>query len=180
MTTRRWLAPMVIVGLLFAGCSSDGDDDGGSIFTEDPGGDGATDSDTDVADDAGDSDGDGDSGSSGDGGDPAAAGGETEGGIPFPAGGLDLLADAGIEIAGQRQLEYPADRADEIIAFFDEWAESTGDEVFEGIASGTRTWQVIGEGSSLATVTVEPDFPASAGGGTVTFVLIVDAFAQTG
>ncbi len=174
----RWLVTLAALTLLAGACSSS-DDDGASPFGFDAD-TGDSDGDSDGGgggDDGGSDGGSDDSGSNGgDAGDPGAAAGETEGGVPFPAGGLDILADAGIQIGGQKQLEYPAERADEIIAFFESWVDTQSGQVVSAQIDDARTWQVFEEGGSalVASITVETDFPESAGDGIVTFVLIVE------
>ncbi|MEM9468083.1 MAG: hypothetical protein AAGA90_22125 [Actinomycetota bacterium] len=161
---------MAVLVLAAAACG--GDDDAADIFgdvDDAGGGDGAV-----VADD---SDPGGDGGGSGElDRDPSAASGETEGGIPYPAEGLDVLADAGVEIAGQRQLHYPVDRFDELVAFYDDYVDGLGGQSGRAEVAGAVSWQVFADDGTLSLITVEPEFETRLGGEpiTVTFVLLVD------
>ena len=176
-TTRwmRWLAAMAALVLLAAACSSGDDDDGGG----DAFGLGGDEADSD-ADDSGSGSGDsgGDDSGGSDGGDSGGGLGasETEGGIPFPAGGRDLLAEAGIEIGGQRQLAYPRDAYDEIVAFYEDWVESHPGQVVSSEIDDQRLWQLLPEegGGMVGAITVVKDSEESVGGDLVTFVLLVD------
>ena len=183
-TTRwmRWLAAMAALVLLAAACSGDDDDGGGDAFglggdEADSGGDDGDADDSGSGSDDSDSggSGNGDSGGSGD----ALAAGETAGGIPFPAGGRDLLAEAGIEIPSQRQLAYPQDAYDEVVAFYEDWVASWPGQVVSSEIDDQRLWQLLPEdgAASLSAITIVKDSEESVGGDLVTFVLLVDGAA---
>ena len=166
---------MVIVAVLALSAGAcGGDNDGGGTLLDPLG---------DDAGSAGESDSDGGGGSteSGSSGsrldsDPSAPAGETEGGIPYPAGGLDVLDAAGINIGGQRQLHYPVDRYDELVAFFDDYVESLSGETSRSDILGAINWQIFPEGGGTSLISVEPEFETTLDGEdiTVTFVFLVD------
>ena len=177
---RRWVVAAAIV-LLAPACSSDSDDadspffgDEGAEVSESDGGDSGAGGDSAEGGDGGDGGGGGDAGGDGT-SDPSAGAGETEGGIPYPAGGLDVLADAGISIGGQRQLHYPTDRFDELVAFYDDWVEGIDGQTSRADVDGTMVWQVFTD-DGLSVITIEPDFETTLGGEdiVVTFVFLVD------
>ncbi len=176
MRRARRLILVGVVALGAAACGG-GDDDGADLFGADDAGVEAPSTDDEPADSGGDSAGDDEGGGSGllD-RDPSASAGETEGGIPYPAGGLDVLANAGIEIAGQRQLHYPVDRFDELVAFYDDYVAGLGGQSARGDVDGLINWQVFAEDGSLSLISVEPQLETRLGGEdvTVTFVFLVD------
>ena len=163
------LAALALVAVV--GCGGD-DDDAGSdpAGAEASGSDADGDGGDDSAESGGDSGGDA-GGSSGDSGGSADAGG---GDFPIPAPDgmiLDALVDAGINIAGQRQLFYPNDDFDRLVAFYDDWTSQNG-EWARTEAAGTVVYQSFD--GALRQISITPDEdPGAQADGPATFVLLV-------
>ena len=169
MQIVRRLGVMAVVMLLAVSCGGD-DDASDDVATPGGGVDATTDAD---GSDDGDGAGSGDAGTGG--GSDGGEAGSTAGGVPFPAGGRDVLAEAGLSIDSQVQLFYPQDRFDELVAYYDDYTSSLPGEVFRTESGAVIVYQVFDEGSALtATITVERDAQDGADAPPETFVFIVD------
>lgn len=93
--------------------------------------------------------------------------------IPSPDGMiLDALESAGISMDSQRQLYYPNDDFDRIVAFYDDWIGSNG-EWSKAEAEGTVVYQDI-SGNGIRQITISPDQdPGAQAEGPATFVILV-------
>lgn len=175
MWTARLGSLALLAVLTVTGCAGDdtatGTVDGTTGTTADEFG--ATgEADDDADDRAGDDDTGDDTADEGDGDADAAAGGDD---FPIPAPDgllLDALADAGLQMTGQRQLYYPNDELERLVAFYDDWTGQDG-EWSKGEAEGTVVWQRL-DGDGIQQITVTPDHdPGAQADGPVAFVLLV-------
>ena len=163
--TRRVQTALALMALLAStGCGGDADDGGaaatttpaatvndGTVAATEPGG-------GDDADGATSTDG------SGDGADFS---------IPAPDGlVLDALVDAGLDIPGQRQLYYPDEDFDRVVAFYDDWTGQEGEWARTEVEGVVVYQQVDGEAIRIITITPDEDAGAQAPG-PLTFVLLV-------
>ncbi|MDJ0771199.1 MAG: hypothetical protein QNJ12_20595 [Ilumatobacter sp.] len=169
------LAALALVGV--AGCGGD-DDDAGSDPADaeasgsDAGGDGGDDS-TDAGGDssggAGDSD---DAGGAVDSSGSADTGG---GDFPIPAPDgliLDALVDAGIPMDSQRQLYYPNDDFDRLVAFYDDWISQNGEWARTEV-EGSVIYQSFDD-DRIRQISITPDEdPGAQAEGPAIFVLLV-------
>ena len=165
---RRSAVLSLVMALGFAGACSSGDE------SPSPFGFGADDSGS--GSDAGSDDGDSDDAGSGESGGAPSVGAadETEGGIPFPGGAVDMLAEAGINMEGQRQLAYPVDAFDELVAFYDNWTSSHPGETVRSELDGQVLFQVFDGSDIAAMITIVSDGQESFDGEPITFVILVD------
>ena len=151
LTTKScWLVIVVLAILASSAC---GDDGGGSPDTPSSS---SPDSGTDAVD--------GPSGGAADVGDfPIAA----------PDGLLvDALADAGIPMAGQRQLYYPSDDFDRVVAFYDDWTSENG-EWSRSESGGVVVFQRL-DSDGIESITITPGHdPGAQADGLVTFALLI-------
>lgn len=156
------LMTTVLVALIvLAGCSSGGDGESADAASDTPT---ADDSDGDGGADEGSDQGDGSADSS-----PTSDLAETP--IPFPDGVTFELArtEAGLS------LYYPAEDADRLIAFYDEWtsAESDPYERLEPSATST-SWSYVSESdATLRIIAIEQNFDGGGNFGTVTSVQLI-------
>ena len=150
----RLLAALVALLMVLAAC-------GGNGGADEPDGSGSG-GDTAGSSSGGGSDGDSDEGTV-----------ELSGDFPVPlADGLDRVI---IEIVGSdgqstiRQLAYPRDDFDRIVAFYDDWASSQADEWFRSESEGVVSWFLNSDGKA-ASVVINRDFEES--GDIITFVMM--------
>lgn len=163
------LAASVVVGL--AACD---DDDGLDLSQIEAAVDDDALADEEVLVDIDDSDGDGSSGA-GDPSDGGASNATDDGDFPIPIPDglvLDVLADSGITMSGQRQLYYEDDDYDRVVAFYEDWTSQSG-EWARGEAEGTISFVSLDvDDSALITIIPDQD-PGAQADGPVTAVLLV-------
>lgn len=157
------LVIIAAIALVLAGCGDDSGDDaapseGGDAGTSDTGASNGGSDDT-GADDAGD------------GGNVGSAD-DADISIPIAPGAvLDVLADAGIPIAGQRQLYYPVDQFDALVAFYDEYTSGEGEWARSEVDGAVTYLRVDGE---TQTISITPNHETGAEyDGPVTFAFLV-------
>jgi hypothetical protein len=160
------IAALMIAGLAACG----GDDDVGDPAAAET----EVTADADTSDAGGAASSDADAGDDGGAGD-AAADDEVDFPIPAPDGlVLDALAEAGLDMSGQRQLYYERGDLDRIVAFYDDWTGQNG-EWSRGEAQGTVVFQEM-SGGPTRSITITPDHdPGAQADGPVTYVLLVAA-----
>ena len=164
------LVALAIVGV--SGCGGDDDADSEPADVEATNPDTA---DTGDAADSGDTTDAGDAGDAGGGSDGDAAADAAGDDFPIPAPDgvvLDALVDAGIQTDGQRQLYYPDDDVDRLVAFYDDWTGQNGDWA-KTEAGGTVVYQRL-DGAGLEQISNTPEQdPGAQADGPLTFVLLV-------
>lgn len=106
-------------------------------------------------------------------GDASGSGDVEDLAIPAPRGiVLDALADAKLDIGGQRQLYYRDDDFDRVVAFYDDWTGKHG-EWARGQSQDSVTFQRL-DGDRVSFINITPDQQAGdLDRGLLTFVLIV-------
>lgn len=155
----------LLMGLGFAACGGDGDVAASNPPDVAAGGD--------VGDEASEESAVGGAGESG----GSVSAGAAVGDFPIPAPDgllLDVLADVGLALDGQRQLYYESDDFDRVVMFYDDWTSQNG-EWSRGEAEGTVVFQGL-DGSGIRQITITPGHdPGAQAAGPVTFVVLVAA-----
>ncbi len=152
---------VAVIAVGAAGCGGDDDGIGSSATADQADADGSS---TETGDDGSDPD-----------GSAGGSGASVDGDFPIPiADGvlLDVLADAGVPMAGQRQLFYPEADFDRIVAFYEDWVGGRDGWARTELDGQVFFQQVGGDGLQAITIAPQHDGGAQADG-PVTFVLLV-------
>ena len=106
------------------------------------------------------------------GGDPTAPAGETDRGLPFPAGGRLVVSEGQEDNDRLTELEYAAADYRDLVDFFDDHVADLPFQVSRGQVGTSITWQIFGDrGRQL--VSIEANVEAQAGDGYVTYLALV-------